>query len=30
VQLRADSEDNVRIFASLRRLVDYVSAHRTK
>jgi acyl carrier protein len=30
VQLRADSEDNERIFASLRRLVDYVSAHRTK
>lgn len=30
VQLRADNEDNERIFASLRRLVDYVSAHRTK
>ena len=30
VQLRADSEDNVRIFASLRHLVDYITAHRTK
>jgi len=30
VQLRADSEENVRIFGSLRRLVDYITAHRTK
>ncbi len=30
VQLRADSEENVRIFGSLRKLVDYISAHRTK
>ena len=30
VQLRADSEDNERIFASLRHLVDYISLHRTK
>ena len=30
VQLRADSEDNVAIFASLRQLVDYITAHRTK
>ena len=30
VQLRADSEENVRIFGSLRQLVDYISAHRTK
>src|SRR5579863_6412491 len=30
VQLRADSEENTRIFASLRQLVDYISAHRTK
>ena len=28
--LRADNEDNVRIFASLRSLSDYVAAHRTK
>ena len=30
VQLRADSEDNGRIFASLRHLAEYVNAHRTK
>jgi acyl carrier protein len=30
VQLRADSEDNERIFGSLRQLVDYVTVHRTK
>ncbi|HEV2284950.1 MAG TPA: phosphopantetheine-binding protein [Steroidobacteraceae bacterium] len=30
VQLRADSEDNQRIFASLRQLAEYVNAHRTK
>jgi acyl carrier protein len=30
VQLRADSEDNARIFASLRQLADYIHAHRTK
>jgi acyl carrier protein len=30
VQLRADSEDNTRIFSSLRQLVDYIQANRTK
>jgi acyl carrier protein len=30
VQLRADSEDNQRIFGSLRQLVGYISAQRTK
>jgi acyl carrier protein len=30
VQLRADSEENERIFGSLRQLVEYISAHRTK
>jgi len=30
VQLRADSEENERIFGSLRQLVEYVCAHRTK
>ena len=30
VQLRADSEENGRIFGSLRHLVDYIIAHRTK
>jgi acyl carrier protein len=30
VQLRADSEDNARIFASLRQLADYINTHRTK
>jgi len=28
--LRADNEDNVRIFSSLRSLTDYVAEHRTK
>jgi acyl carrier protein len=28
--LRADNEDNVRIFASLRNLTEYVAAHRTQ
>ena len=30
VQLRADSEENERIFGSLRQLVDYITTHRTK
>lgn len=30
VQLRADSAENERIFGSLRQLVDYIRAHRTK
>ena len=30
VQLRADSEENERIFASLGQLAEYVNAHRTK
>jgi len=30
VQLRADSEENGRIFGSLRQLVEYITAHRTK
>jgi acyl carrier protein len=30
VQLRADSQENQRIFGSLRQLVDYIIAHRTK
>ena len=30
VQLRADSEENERIFGSLHQLVDYIAAHRTK
>ena len=30
VQLRADSEENGRIFGSLRQLVAYITAHRTK
>jgi acyl carrier protein len=30
VQLRADSKENERIFGSLRHLVDYIIAHRTK
>jgi acyl carrier protein len=29
-QLRSDSEDNVRIFSSLRTLAAYIAAHRTK
>jgi acyl carrier protein len=30
IQLRADSEENEQIFRSLRHLVDYITAHRTK
>jgi acyl carrier protein len=30
VQLRADSEENKSIFASLRHLCGYIAAHRTK
>jgi acyl carrier protein len=30
VQLRADSQENEHIFASLHRLTAYISAHRTK
>lgn len=30
LQLKADSEDNHRIFSSLRNLADYVAAHKTK
>lgn len=30
VQLRAESAENERIFGSLRQLVEYISAHRTK
>lgn len=30
VQLKADSEDNQRIFGSLQQLVDYIATHRTK
>jgi acyl carrier protein len=30
VQLRADGDDNERIFRSLRRLAEYIAAHRTK
>jgi acyl carrier protein len=29
VQLRADSADNEQIFRSLRRLAEYINAHRT-
>lgn len=29
LQLKADSEDNHRIFSSLRSLADYVAAHKT-
>lgn len=29
-QLRADNEDNVRIFSSLRSLVSHIAAHRTQ
>ena len=29
-QLRADDEDNVKIFRSLRSLTDYIAAHRTQ
>ena len=30
VQLRADSEENTRIFASLGQLAEYVNTHRTR
>jgi acyl carrier protein len=30
VQLRADNAENLRIFASLRHLADYISANRVK
>mgnify|MGYP000026378323 CR=1 FL=1 len=30
LQLKADSEDNHRIFSSLRCLADYVAAHKTR
>jgi acyl carrier protein len=30
VQLRADGEDNEKIFRSLRHLAEYIAAHRTK
>jgi acyl carrier protein len=30
VQLKADSEDNFRIFSSLRSLTAYITEHRTK
>jgi acyl carrier protein len=30
IQLRADNEDNQRIFKSLRSLSDYIAAHRTQ
>ena len=30
VQLRADAEENGEIFGSLRRLVQYIGAHRTR
>jgi acyl carrier protein len=30
LQLKADSEDNHRIFSSLRSLAEYVAAHKTK
>jgi acyl carrier protein len=30
IQLRADSEDNQRIFKSLRSLSDYIATHRTQ
>ena len=30
VQLRADSQENERIFGSLRQLTDYITTHRTK
>jgi len=29
-QLRADNEDNIRIFSSLRQLSEHIIAHRTK
>lgn len=30
IQLRADSEDNQKIFRSLRTLSDYIAVHRTQ
>jgi acyl carrier protein len=30
LQLKADSEENHRIFSSLRSLTDYIAAHKTK
>ena len=30
VQLRADSQENERIFGSLQQLTDYITTHRTK
>lgn len=30
VQLKADSEDNVQIFRSLRSLAEYIATHRSK
>jgi acyl carrier protein len=30
LQLKADSEDNHRIFSSLRHLTEYVAAHKTR
>jgi acyl carrier protein len=30
IQLRADNEDNQRIFTSLRSLSDYIATHRTQ
>ena len=30
IQLRADNEENEQIFRSLRHLVEYITAHRTK
>jgi acyl carrier protein len=30
VQLRADAEENSEIFSSLRRLVEYIGAHRAR
>jgi acyl carrier protein len=30
LQLKADSEDNHKIFSSLRNLAEYVAAHKTK
>lgn len=30
LQLKADSEDNHKIFSSLRQLTEYVAAHKTK
>lgn len=30
IQLRADSEENEQVFRSLRRLCEYIAAHRTK